>query len=49
MTKLESLVFGAICLIMGWVFLILCYPGLSLPFLFLSTLSFINGLRKAKQ
>ena len=33
MTKLESLVFGTICLVMGWVFLFLHVPWLSIPFL----------------
>ena len=33
MTKFESTIFGTICLVMGWVFLFLKVPWLSLPFL----------------
>jgi len=43
MTKFESTVFGTICLVMGWVFLFLKVPWLSLPFLGLALVSLLHA------
>ena len=49
MTIFEADLFGFICLIMSWVFLLLTFPWVALPFLVLSMISFGYSIGKESE
>jgi hypothetical protein len=47
MTKVEACVFGTICLVMGWTFIGLKFPLLSLPFFLGSLAAFVYTTKES--